>query len=62
VLPGPQPIRLDVGDPDRHFYLPPPDETRLVLNEVVLQMPCNTPQAVLDGILKQHNLEMVASQ
>jgi subtilisin family serine protease len=58
---GPQPIRLDVGE-NRYFYLPPPGETRLVVNEVVLQMPCNVPQATLDAILKQHNLSVVASQ
>ncbi|MPZ41073.1 MAG: S8 family serine peptidase, partial [Rhizobiales bacterium] len=55
------PIRLDVGE-NRYFYLPPPSETRLVANEVVLQMPCNIPQATLDAILKQHNLSVVASQ
>jgi hypothetical protein len=55
------PIRLDVGE-NRYFYLPPPGETRLVTGEVVLQAPCDVPQATLDAILKQHNLTMLASQ
>ena len=55
------PIRLDVGE-NRFFYLPPPNETRLITDEVVLQMPCNVPQAALDEIIKQHNLTMIASQ
>ena len=38
------------------------NETRLVSDEVVLQMPCNVPQAVLDEIIKQHNLTTLASQ
>ena len=41
------PIRLDVGE-NRYFYLPPATETRLVSDEVVLQMPCNIPQAALE--------------
>ena len=61
ALLGPQPIRLDVGE-NRHFYLPPPGETRLVPNEMVLQLPCDVPQNELNAILKQHNLAVVASQ
>jgi filamentous hemagglutinin family protein len=55
------PIRLDVGE-NRYFYLPPPGETRLVENEVVLQMPCDLPEATLSEIVKQHGLTVVSSQ
>jgi len=59
---APEPVRLDVGDPNRFFYLPALNETRLVSNEVVLQMPCNVPQPVLEAILKQHSLTVLGSQ
>ena len=55
------PIRLDVGE-NRFFYLPPLNETRLVSDEVVLQMPCNVPKAELEEIIKQHDLTTIASQ
>ncbi len=58
---APDPIRLDVGE-NRYFYLPPPTETRLVSDEVVLQMPCDVPTAVLDAIVKQHALSVLGSQ
>jgi hypothetical protein len=54
--PGPQtasinnPIQLDVGA-GRYFFLPPPEETRLVQDEVVIQLPCNTPQQTLNDAL-----------
>jgi subtilisin family serine protease len=60
-IPGQAPIRLDVGD-NRYFYLPPPGETRLVSNEVVLQLPCDVPRAELDAILSQHNLTVLGEQ
>ena len=55
------PIRLDVGE-NRFFYLPPLNETRLISDEVVLQMPCNVPKPVLDEIIRLHNLTTIASQ
>ena len=55
------PIRLEVGE-NRYFYLPPATETRLVSDEVVLQLPCNVPQAAVETVLKQHNLTVLASQ
>ena len=39
-----------------------PTETRLVSDEVVLQLPCNVPQAAVETVLKQHNLTVLASQ
>ncbi|MGH6769953.1 MAG: S8 family serine peptidase [Xanthobacteraceae bacterium] len=61
VPPAPQPIRLDVGA-NRYFYLPPLNETRLITNEVVLQLPCNVPQATLATIMKQHNLTALGTE
>jgi filamentous hemagglutinin family protein len=46
------PIQLDVGA-GRYFFLPPPEETRLVQDEVVIQLPCNTPQQTLDDAFAQ---------
>src|SRR5262249_3776593 len=46
------PIQLDVGA-GRYFFLPPPEETRLVQDEVVIQLPCNTPQQTLNEALAQ---------
>ncbi|MCC6888596.1 MAG: S8 family serine peptidase [Hyphomicrobiales bacterium] len=59
--PGPQPIRLDVGE-NRFFYLPPPDETRLIANEVVIELPCDTPPAEVEAIVKRQAMTIVASQ
>src|SRR5262249_58727631 len=55
------PTRLNVGD-NRYFYLPPPEETRLVLDEVVIQMPCTTPEQALSTALSQLNLTVLSSQ
>jgi subtilisin family serine protease len=58
---APQPIRLDVGA-NRYFYLPPPNESRLITDEVVLQLPCGVPQATLAAIMKQHNLTALGTE
>src|SRR5262249_56027914 len=55
------PTRLNAGD-NRYFYLPPPEETRLVLDEVVIQMPCTTPEQALSTALNQLNLTLLSSQ
>jgi hypothetical protein len=57
---APQPIRLNVGE-GRYFYLPPVGETRLVTNEVVLQLPCN-PGAAFDNATRQLRLTVINSQ
>jgi filamentous hemagglutinin family protein len=46
------PVQLDVGA-GRYFFLPPPEERRLVQDEVVIQLPCNTPQQTLNDALAQ---------
>src|SRR5262249_9065301 len=55
------PTRLDVGA-NRYFYLPPPEETRLVQDEVVIQLPCNTPQQTLTDTLSRLQLSVLSSQ
>jgi hypothetical protein len=57
---APEPIRLNVGE-GRYFYLPPPGETRLVPNEVVLQLPCD-PGPAFDTVTIQLGLSVVNSQ
>jgi len=65
--PGPQtasinnPIQLDVGS-GRYFFLPPPEETRLVQDEVVIQLPCNAPQQALNEALGQLQLTVLNTQ
>jgi subtilisin family serine protease len=59
--PGPQPTRLNVGE-GRYFYLPPPGETRLVQNEVVLQLPCDTPAPTLATVTRQLRLNVLSTQ
>jgi filamentous hemagglutinin family protein len=55
------PTRLDVGE-GRFFYLPPVGETRLVLDEAVLQMSCSdSPQAV-NAAMTQVQLVVISSQ
>jgi subtilisin family serine protease len=58
--PAPQPIRLNVGE-GRYFYLPPVGETRLIQNEVVLQLPCN-PGPAFDTATRQLGLSILNSQ
>jgi subtilisin family serine protease len=55
------PTRLDVGA-GRYFYLPPPEETRLVQDEVVIQLPCNTSQQTLNDTLTRLQLSVLSSQ
>src|SRR5262249_46337181 len=55
------PTRLNAGD-NRYFYLPPPEETRLVLDEVVIQAPCSTPEQAFSTALAQLNLTVLSSQ
>jgi subtilisin family serine protease len=55
------PGQLDVG-PGRYFVLPPPNETRLVKDEVVLQLPCNVDQQALDAVTRQMRLTVEGSQ
>jgi len=55
------PTRLDVGA-GRYFYLPPPEETRLVQDEVVIQLPCNTPQQTLNDTADAPAVLRVGSQ
>ncbi len=56
-----QPIRLDAGA-GRYFYLPPPGETRLVRNEVVLALPCDVSQPQLDTVTRRLGLTVLGSQ
>jgi filamentous hemagglutinin family protein len=55
------PTRLDVGA-GRYFYLPPPEETRLVQDEVVIQLPCNTPEQTLNDAMARLQLSVLSSQ
>jgi len=55
------PTRLDVGA-NRYFYLPPAEETRLVQDEVVIQLPCNTSQQTLNDTLTPLQLTVLNSQ
>jgi filamentous hemagglutinin family protein len=55
------PIQLDVGA-GRYFFLPPPQETRLVQDEVVIQLPCNAPQQTLNDALARLQLTVLNSQ
>jgi filamentous hemagglutinin family protein len=55
------PVRLDVGA-GRYFYLPPAEETRLVQDEVVIQLPCNTPERTLNDSLTRLQLSVLSSQ
>ena len=55
------PTRLDVGA-GRYFYLPPAEETRLVQDEVVIQLPCNTPEQTLNDSLTRLQLSVLSSQ
>jgi len=55
------PTRLDVGA-GRYFYLPPPEETRLVQDEVVIQLSCNTPQQTLNDTLTRLQFSVLGSQ
>src|SRR5262245_10788918 len=55
------PVQLDVG-PGRYFFLPPPEEARLVQDEVVIQLPCNAAQQALDAALNQLQLSVLNSQ
>ncbi len=61
TLPGSDPIRLDVGE-NRYFYLPPPDETRLVTTRWCCRCRATCRRRCWNAILKQHNLTMLASQ
>src|SRR5262249_33954477 len=58
---GAPPIRLNVGE-GRYFYLPPLGETRLVKNEVVLQLPCNVDRSALDTATQRLRLTIGNSQ
>ncbi len=55
------PIQLDVGA-GRYFFLPPPEETRLVKDEVVIQLPCDTPQQTLNNALARLQFAVLNSQ
>src|SRR4029450_9019407 len=55
------PIQLDVGT-GRYFFLPPPQETRLVQDEVVIQLPCKPPQQTLNDALARLQLTVLNSQ
>jgi filamentous hemagglutinin family protein len=55
------PIRLNVGE-GRFFYLPPPGETRLIVDEAVLQMPCDVNQQARDAAMTQIRLVVISSQ
>jgi hypothetical protein len=55
------PTRLDVGA-GRYFYLPPAEETRLVQDEVVIQLPCNTAEQTLNDSLSRLQLSVLSSQ
>ncbi len=55
------PGQLDVG-PGRYFFVPPPGETRLVKDEVVLQLPCNVDQQALDTVTQRIRLTISGSQ
>jgi subtilisin family serine protease len=55
------PVQLDVGA-GRYFFLPPPQETRLVQDEVVIQLPCNTPEQTLNDAMARLQLSVLSSQ
>jgi subtilisin family serine protease len=55
------PSQLNVGQ-GRYFFLPPAEETRLVPNEVVVQLPCDTPEATLNTALNALQLSVLNSQ
>src|SRR5262249_55837536 len=55
------PIQLNVGA-GRYFFLPPPEETRLIVNEVVIQLPCDTPQETLNTALSELQLTVLSTQ
>ena len=55
------PIQLDVGN-GRYFFLPPAEETRLVQDEVVIQLPCDTPQQTLNDALSRLQFAVLNSQ
>jgi subtilase family protein len=55
------PTQLNVGE-GRYFFLPPAEETRLVVNEVVIQLPCDTPQDTLGTALTELRLTVVSTQ
>ena len=58
---GPQPTRLDVGA-NRFFFLPPLNETRLVANQVVIQIPSNVSPDTLNAVFAKHGLSVLATQ
>jgi filamentous hemagglutinin family protein len=49
-------------DAPRVFDIPPPGETRLITDEVIVQVDCSTPQGALDAVAHEMRLSIVASQ
>jgi subtilisin family serine protease len=60
--PGPSGNNLPPAFGSKFFVVPPPGETRLVQDEVVVQIPSNIPAAQLQGMLQRLGLTIVGSQ